>query len=81
PDGEVHACRKFPSLLGNIGQATLYDIYHTDLASRYRAGSLACRDCRLNPVCRGCLAVVHSAGLDEFRDKDPFCFASPDSAP
>ena len=75
-DGEVHACRKFPSRIGNIHEDTLYDIYHTDLAARYRAGSLACRDCRLNIVCRGCLAVAHSAGLDVFTDKDPFCFAS-----
>ncbi len=75
PDGEVHACRKFPSPLGNIQDTSLYDIYHTDLAARYRAGSQACRNCRLNPVCRGCLAITHSAGLEVFADKDPFCFA------
>jgi selenobiotic family peptide radical SAM maturase len=75
-DGEVHACRKFPSRIGDIHEDTLYDIYHTDLAARYRAGSLACRDCRLNTVCRGCLAVAHSAGLNVFTDKDPFCYAS-----
>ena len=76
PDGEVHACRKFPSLVGNITKNNLYDIYHTDLAERYRAGSRACRSCRLNPVCRGCLAIAYSLGLDVFTDKDPFCFAS-----
>ncbi len=76
PDGEVHACRKFPSLIGNITKNNLYDIFHNDRAERYRAGSLACRNCRLNVVCRGCLAVVHSSGLDVFTDKDPFCFAS-----
>ena len=76
PDGEVHACRKFPSLIGNITKNNLYDIYHSELAERYRAGSLACRNCRLNPVCRGCLAIVYSLGLDVFTEKDPFCFAS-----
>ena len=76
PDGEVHACRKFPSLVGNITNHNLYDIYHTDLAERYRTGSRACRNCRLNPVCRGCLAIAYSMGLDVFTDKDPFCFAS-----
>jgi selenobiotic family peptide radical SAM maturase len=76
PDGEVHACRKFPSLIGNITRQDIYDIYHTDLAARYRAGSRACSRCRLNPVCRGCLAIVYSLGLDVFTDKDPFCFAS-----
>ncbi len=75
PDGEVHACRKFPSLVGNITTQTLYDIYRGDQAERYRAGSRACRSCRLNPVCRGCLAIAFSLGLDIFTEKDPFCFA------
>ena len=76
PDGEVHACRKFPSLVGTIIENSLYDIYHSELAERYRTGSRACRDCSLNVVCRGCLAIAHSRGLDVFTDKDPFCFAS-----
>lgn len=74
PDGEVHACRKFPSLIGNIREDALFDIYHSGLARKYRMGSDACRNCRLNPVCRGCLAVTYSQGLDVFKDSDPFCF-------
>ena len=76
PDGEVHACRKFPSLIGNIVEADLYDIYHGNLAARYRAGSQACGNCSLNIVCRGCMAIAYSLGGDVFTDKDPFCFAS-----
>ena len=76
PDGEVHACRKFPSLIGNIGEADLYDIYHGNLAGRYRAGSRACGDCSLNIVCRGCMAITYSLGRDVFTEKDPFRFAS-----
>ena len=76
PDGEIHACRKFPSLIGNIKESSLSEIYDSDLARRYREGSKACRDCSLNPVCRGCLAVAFSSGLDVFEEKDPFCFAS-----
>lgn len=74
PDGEVHACRKFPSCIGNIRNQRLYDIYQSELAARYRAGSRACRGCDLNPVCRGCLAIAYSLGLDVFEEKDPFCF-------
>jgi selenobiotic family peptide radical SAM maturase len=74
PDGEVHACRKFPSLIGNIKKDSLFDIYHSSLARQYRAGSDSCRDCSLNPVCRGCLAVAYSQGLDVFKNSDPFCF-------
>ena len=64
-NGEVHACRKFPSPIGNLRQNRLVEIYHSDRARAYRAGSQACR---------GCLAIAYSHGLDVFKDKDPFCF-------
>jgi len=78
PDGEVHACRKFPSLIGNVHQSRLIDIYHSRQARRYRNGSQSCRDCPLNLVCRGCMAVAYSLGLDVFKDRDPFCFVTPE---
>lgn len=74
PDGEVHACRKFPSPIGNMLQNRLTETYHSEMAQKYRTGAHSCRDCRLNIVCRGCLAVAHSYGLDVFKDRDPFCF-------
>lgn len=74
PDGEVHACRKFPSQIGNILTDSLEDIYASQAAGRYRSGSNACAGCDLNAVCRGCPAVTASLGLDPFRDKDPYCF-------
>jgi selenobiotic family peptide radical SAM maturase len=74
PTGEVHACRKFPSPLGNITQQTLTTIYHSKTAQRYRRGPEECASCTLNPVCRGCMASSHSQGLDVFRQKDPYCF-------
>lgn len=74
PDGEVHACRKFPSPIGNIHDHALAAIYDSETAKRYRSGSAACRDCNIRPVCGGCLAVVNSLGLDCFQDRDPFCF-------
>lgn len=74
PDGEVHACRKFPSLIGNLLQQSLSEIYQGEPALRYRAGSGACLACELRPVCRGCPAVAHGFGLDVFQDVDPYCF-------
>ncbi|MFA7383509.1 MAG: thio(seleno)oxazole modification radical SAM maturase SbtM [Desulfurivibrionaceae bacterium] len=74
PDGEVHACRKFPSLIGNIFDQSLVEIYASPPARRYRAGCLACRNCRLRPACGGCLAVSHGFGLDVFTERDPYCF-------
>jgi selenobiotic family peptide radical SAM maturase len=74
PDGEVHACRKFPSLIGNIYEDSLLEIYDSPIADRYREGPSECRDCSLRLVCRGCLAVAYSHKLDPFKDKDPYCF-------
>jgi len=74
PDGEVHACRKFPSLMGNIFEQRLGDIYDSEKARRYRAGSLGCSSCEVRPVCGGCPAVIFGSGLDPFQDRDPFCF-------
>ena len=74
PDGEVHACRKFPSPIGDLRTQSLLDIYDGEPARRYRAGSAACRDCDLRPVCRGCAAVTHGFGLDVHTALDPYCF-------
>jgi selenobiotic family peptide radical SAM maturase len=73
PDGEVHACRKFPSLIGNIAASTLADIYDGSAASSYRKRSLACQGCAITAVCGGCPAVVSGLGLDISTDRDPYC--------
>ncbi|MCG8344932.1 MAG: thio(seleno)oxazole modification radical SAM maturase SbtM [Chlorobiales bacterium] len=74
PDGEVHACRKFPSLIGNILESDFMTLYESEEAQRFRMGPESCSECRLRPVCGGCMAVVHGMGLDPFLEKDPFCF-------
>jgi selenobiotic family peptide radical SAM maturase len=73
-DGEVHACRKFPSLIGNIHEQGIADIYDSEVARRYRAGTSACRSCSMHAFCGGCMAVTYSHGLDVFHDRDPYCF-------
>lgn len=73
-DGEVHACRKFPSLIGNLFEHSLAEIYDSALASRYRSGCEGCRTCPIRPVCGGCLAIARSFGLDIFKERDPYCF-------
>lgn len=74
PDGEVHACRKLPSKLGNIYKLSLYDIYTSQKAEQYRNGPSECADCTIRPACGGCLAVSYGLGLDIFRQRDPYCF-------
>ncbi|MEN8190833.1 MAG: thio(seleno)oxazole modification radical SAM maturase SbtM [Thermodesulfobacteriota bacterium] len=74
PDGEIHACRKLPSYLGNLYTSSLDEIYHSTPAQRYRMGSEACSSCEIRPVCGGCPAVSYGQGLDIFKDRDPHCF-------
>ncbi|WP_265550642.1 thio(seleno)oxazole modification radical SAM maturase SbtM [Trichlorobacter lovleyi] len=73
-DGEVHACRKFPSPIGNILNQNLEEVYNSETAARYRDGSTACNGCTLRAVCGGCLAVTASFGHDPLTSKDPYCF-------
>lgn len=74
PDGEVHACRKFPSVLGDIRKTSLDEVYESPKAKQYRAGPTACHNCRLRQHCRGCAAVVYGSRRDPLRDCDPYCF-------
>ena len=74
PDGEVHACRKFPSLIGNILHQDIAEIYESAMSKRYRSGCSACRSCAIRPVCGGCLAIAHSYHLNIFEERDPYCF-------
>jgi selenobiotic family peptide radical SAM maturase len=76
PDGEVHACRKLPSPIGNIHEQSLTTIYHSADARKYRAGSAQCSSCSIRPVCGGCLAVSYGFGLDIFTERDPYCWLS-----
>jgi selenobiotic family peptide radical SAM maturase len=74
PDGEVHACRKYPSPIGNITNSNLTEVYESAEARRYRRGAAACRKCRIRNACGGCPAVSFGFGLDPLIDLDPYCF-------
>lgn len=74
PDGEVHACRKVPSLLGNLRERSLHDLYWSETARKWRQGPEACRPCPIRKNCRGCPAVTAGQGGDPLTDKDPQCF-------
>lgn len=74
PDGEVHACRKFPSKVGQLGPQGLAEIYDDAPARAFRRGCSQCDACGIKPVCGGCMATAASHGLDPFRQRDPYCF-------
>jgi selenobiotic family peptide radical SAM maturase len=74
PDGEVHACRKFSSPIGNLKEQSLDHVYCSEAAEEYRERPAGCKNCPLSHVCGGCLAVVHGLVLDKRFDHDPHCF-------
>ena len=73
-DGTAHACRKFPSPLGNVLKEGMEGVYSSEMARRYRRGCTACDGCRLRVRCGGCLAVAWGSGRDPFEERDPYCF-------
>jgi selenobiotic family peptide radical SAM maturase len=74
PDGEVHACRKFPSRIGHLRECGLDEIYRSRAAQRFRRGCAGCLRCPIRNACGGCLAVAYGHGLDILRQCDPYCF-------
>lgn len=74
PNGEIHACRKFPSKIGNINENDFNAIYNSIAAKKYRRGPNECYFCPIRNKCGGCQAVSYSHGLNIFEKKDPHCF-------
>ena len=72
-DGTAHACRKFPSPIGNVYEHGLEGVYDGRAARRYRRGPTACDGCKLAHVCRGCMAASYGVVRDVFVDRDPWC--------
>ena len=74
PNGDMHACRKFQSPIGNILESSILELYDSSAAEKYRSGPEECKGCTIRPVCGGCQAVIQSSGLDITLHKDPYCF-------
>lgn len=74
PHGELHACRKLPSPVGDLRFQTLGEAYDSEIAARYRRGCTACDGCAIRHRCGGCLAVSYGHGQDPFEERDPHCF-------
>ena len=80
PDGEAHACRKFPSPIGNVLESGLEAVFEGALAQRYRRGCRSCDACPIRAACGGCLAVTAGQGRDPFEERDPHCFFPPETS-
>lgn len=75
PNGDVMACRRMESVLGNVKTSSFADIMDSDLRWAYKdiANIEKCRDCELLQVCRGCRAVGYNV-TGNLQGPDPCCW-------
>lgn len=74
PDGEVYACRRFQSPIGNCLQESFSEIFWGEKISHYREyEKMECFNCELFNYCRGCPAVSYGTS-GSFYKKDPQCW-------
>ncbi len=75
-NGWVYACRRFPSMIGNVNNNSLYDIFiYSKELNKYREHHLLekCANCELLNYCRGCPAVSYGHNNNYF-SPDPQCW-------
>jgi radical SAM/SPASM domain protein of ACGX system len=74
-NGNVYACRRFDSLVGNILNSDFYEIFFSNNMNKYRRIEMLekCGNCILLNYCRGCHAVSYGILGDYFK-KDPQCW-------
>ena len=75
PNGDVYACRRMKSKVGNIKENNLYDIWLGDNMNAYRQYDkfTKCNKCELKTVCRGCPSVTYGYTHDMYA-ADPQCW-------
>lgn len=75
PNGNVYACRRFESRIGNVYTDRLYDIFLGKQMDQYRQYSNfeKCSQCDLMRFCRGCPAVTYGY-THNFYGADPQCW-------
>ena len=74
PNGDVYACRRFESKVGNALKEPLYDIFMTkeEIYRDYEKFE-KCSKCELRGFCRGCPAVTYGS-TGNFYGADPQCW-------
>jgi radical SAM/SPASM domain protein of ACGX system len=75
PNGDVYACRRFESRIGNVYADRLYDLFLGKQMDQYRQYSNfeKCSQCELMRFCRGCPAVTYGY-THNFYGADPQCW-------
>ncbi|WP_455646055.1 radical SAM/SPASM domain protein, ACGX system [Methanosphaera sp.] len=75
PNGDVYACRRMESKVGNVFESSLYDIFTGSNMNYYRQYEKfeKCSKCELLRFCRGCPAVSYGCTHDSY-SADPQCW-------
>lgn len=75
PNGDVYACRRMESVIGNVFNERLANIFTGEKMSYYRQYDKfeKCSSCELLSFCRGCPAVAYGY-THNFYASDPQCF-------
>lgn len=81
PTGEVYACRRMESNIGNALQSSLYDIFQSEQMNCYRQYNQfeKCSKCELLHFCRGCPAVAYGYTQNHL-SCDPQCWKAAEIA-
>ncbi len=74
PNGDLYACRRFESKVGNVFEDRIADIWVCDM-EKYREYNKfeKCSKCELLQFCRGCPAVAYGT-TGNFYGADPQCW-------
>jgi len=75
PNGDIYACRRMESKVGNINEDDLYGVWTGDKMNGYRQYDkfTKCNKCNLKGVCRGCPSVTYGYTGDMY-GADPQCW-------
>lgn len=75
PTGDLYACRRFNSKVGNVFEDRIKDVWVCDRMEAYRDYTKfkKCSKCELLAWCRGCPAVTYGT-TGNFYEADPQCW-------
>ncbi|MCR5349852.1 MAG: radical SAM/SPASM domain protein, ACGX system [Acholeplasmatales bacterium] len=75
PNGDVYACRRMESKVGNIYNKSLSDLWKSNEMDNYRQYDkfVKCNKCKLKAFCRGCPSVTYGYTHNMY-DGDPQCW-------
>ncbi len=75
PNGDIYACRRMESRVGNVRTDDLYELWRGEKMDAYRQYEKfeKCAKCELKTVCRGCPAVAYGYTHDMYA-ADPQCW-------